>query len=80
MAGGVEAGGGGVKAELTGRIVDDGGMDLKVILVVGAVMTAWVMLSVIGSERRRKVMEWEAKRPPAGSSIPTPAAAQPPRQ
>jgi len=55
-------------------------MDLKVILAVGAVMTAWVMLSVIGSERRRKVMEWEAKRPPAGSSIPTPAAAQPPRQ
>jgi len=38
-------------------------MDPKVILVLGAVTTAWVMLSLLTSERKRKVMEWEATRP-----------------
>ena len=40
-------------------------MDPKVLLTVGAIMTAWVMLSLIGNERRRKVMEWQAANPPA---------------
>jgi hypothetical protein len=40
-------------------------MDSKVILVVGAMMTAWVMLSLLSSERKRKLTEWEANRPPA---------------
>jgi len=40
-------------------------MDPKVILVLGAVTTAWVMLSLLSTERRRKVIEWEATRPPA---------------
>ncbi len=39
-------------------------MDPKVVLIVGAIMTAWVMLSLIGNERRRKVMEWQAANPP----------------
>ena len=51
------------KSDAEGWNADHGGMDSKVILVVGAVMTAWVMLSLIGNERKKKEMEWEANKP-----------------
>jgi hypothetical protein len=63
VAGGVEACRGGVNGEWAGRIADLGGMELRVILGVGAVMTAWVMLSLLSSERKRRVVEWEASQP-----------------
>lgn len=50
-------------------------MDLKVILSIGAVLAAWIMLSVIGGERHRKVVEFEANRPPRPPAKDTPKAA-----
>ena len=37
---------------------------MRVILVAGAFLTGWIMLSLIGAERHRKVKQYEASLPP----------------
>ena len=53
-------------------------MEPQLILAIGGLLTAWIMLSLIGSERHRKVLEFEATRPPEPSAEPMKDAANVP--
>jgi hypothetical protein len=61
-------------------------MNLAYVWGAGAVFAGWMILRLIGSERERKVREWEASRPPEPPpapveqkpTIPTAAAAKAP--
>jgi hypothetical protein len=51
-------------------IADIGSMNLAFVWGAAAVLSGWIILSLLGAERDRKVREFEASQPPPA---PTPA-------